>query len=358
MSGGSLSVFLMCEHDNISPQNSTLKTSSNNVSQLLTTPAPPQRVNTLQPGAMETSLIGHLLAPSPSAGSHRTSSATSLLSAGYVEDIEDSKQVLWKRSDFILGSGSAGDVFLGMGPTGTLVAVKCIPIKGSASNESLIRETHLMSSLSHDSLVKFYSVAIKRRHLMIMSEYVAGGTLEDVLKRFGAISEKPIRRYLKSIVSGLSYLHSKNVTHRDIKPKNLYLMADGRCKIGDLGEAIIEGYTVGQDEDPKVAIGTPMYMSPEACCGRYVPNSDIWSLGISICQLVTNRFPFPEGSMVSPKVFMAQMATDPSFVPSLPLFGVSEELNDLLSKMLLRDPELRLSSHEALSHKFFSRGSL
>eukprot|EP00759_Apiculatamorpha_spiralis_P030295 PhF_6_TR32114/c0_g2_i1/m.47509 len=367
-----INLFLFCEHESISPQNSmrlTFTGSNNNQhsgggggpssgshgNQLTTTPGPPQRVNTLQPGAMETSLIGRLLAP-PSPGGRRTNSSTSLMSSGYVEDIEDSKSVIWRRSDFLLGSGTSGDVFLGMGPSGFLVAVKCIPIKGIASNENLLRETHLMSSLSHDSLVKFYSVAIKRRHLMIMSEYVAGGTLDDVLKRFGAISEKPIRHYLRSILQGLAYLHSKNVTHRDIKPKNLYITGDGTCKIGDLGEAVIEGHIRIHDEDedePTVAVGTPMYMSPEACRGRHVPNSDVWSLGISVCQLVSNRMPFPEGSMFTPKTFMAQMATDQSFMPLLPLFGVSEELNDLLGKMLVRDPVLRMSSSAVLGHKFF-----
>lgn len=193
----------------------------------------------------------------------------------------------------LLGSGGQAEVWLALDTElAEQVAIKVLRDNlPPEARERLKREVSLGRNLQHPGLVRVYDLLDRGDGLAIVMEWLEGGSLAERLAR-GEIALDDIVRWAEEALAVLGYLHSCDVVHRDVKPSNLLLDADGRLKLADLGLA-------RRIEDPReltrtsATVGTPMFMSPEQLRGqRATPASDLYSLGVTLFQLLTGRAPF------------------------------------------------------------------
>eukprot|EP00755_Sulcionema_specki_P015749 Sspe_Gene.60230::Locus_33178_Transcript_1_1_Confidence_1.000_Length_2991::g.60230::m.60230 len=222
------------------------------------------------------------------------------------EEFVDKHNSSWRRGKKKLGQGAYGEVWLGMGADGSLVAMKCVrlpqemysPVKFNpfrskqnaipAEIEQILNEVNVLSNLSHENIVSYVSSTVADNYLLVCMEYVSGGSLATIISQFGTLPSNSVKRYTKEILRGLWYLHSHDVIHRDLKPGNVLVQIDGQCKLADFGTCMKLSRAKEQ------VSGTPMFMAPESCRGDVCKASDIWSLGLTVRQMITDTLPYPD----------------------------------------------------------------
>ncbi|KAG7098786.1 hypothetical protein E1B28_000693 [Marasmius oreades] len=194
-----------------------------------------------------------------------------------------------------LGEGASGAVHKVRDKRNrTIMARKTITTR-SAPTKQLLRELSIMARSKHVNIIRFYGAFMSpsSSEVMILMEYCEGGSLEAIgkrIKEIGAVvGEKIAGRISEGVLQGLAHLHANKTIHRDIKPSNILLSREGVVKLCDFGVSgeLVESYVA-------TFTGTSLYMAPERILGNeYTIRSDVWSLGISLLELVQNKFPFP-----------------------------------------------------------------
>ncbi|HUV84104.1 MAG TPA: protein kinase, partial [Methanosarcinales archaeon] len=191
-----------------------------------------------------------------------------------------------------IGGGGSGIVHEGTWH-GTKVAVKhllFVDFDERAMREFL-REVTMMANLRHPNIVEFYKVCIEPEKNCIVMEYMAGGSLYDLLHSEGELEWVLRLQFALEICQGLKYLHHNNIVHRDLKSLNVLL--DERQQHAKLTDFGLSKQDTGTATMTK-AIGTPAWMPPEALNDeRYTPKSDIYSYGIILHELATREDPYP-----------------------------------------------------------------
>lgn len=225
---------------------------------------------------------------------------------------DDSK---WMKGALI-GQGSFGSVYLALhAVTGELLAVKQVetPSPGSSNQndarkksmiDALKREIGLLRDLQHPNIVQYLGCSSSPDHLNIFLEYVAGGSVQTMLNSYGALREPLIRSFVRQIVTGLAYLHGREIIHRDIKGANILVDNKGGIKISDFGiskkiEAtnILSGAASNRNR-PSLQ-GSVYWMAPEVVKQTtYTRKADIWSLGCLVIEMMTGTHPFPDCSQL------------------------------------------------------------
>ncbi|HQT95898.1 MAG: hypothetical protein B7Z61_02170 [Acidobacteria bacterium 37-71-11] len=198
------------------------------------------------------------------------------------------------RLERLLGQGGQAEVWLAMDEQlGELVAVKIFhPAVSLAALGRLRREVRLGRSLQHPDLVRIYELIEAGGRLALAMEWLPQGSLAAKLERDGALATDAVVAVAQQVLVALEHLQAHGVVHRDIKPSNLLLDAQGRVKVGDLGLVKVQ-----QDGEhltqTAMAVGSPGYMSPEQIRGQELtPASDLYSLGVTLFQLLTGQMPF------------------------------------------------------------------
>eukprot|EP01063_Lacrimia_lanifica_P030530 TRINITY_DN4862_c0_g1_i1.p1 TRINITY_DN4862_c0_g1~~TRINITY_DN4862_c0_g1_i1.p1 ORF type:complete len:1180 (+),score=417.34 TRINITY_DN4862_c0_g1_i1:68-3541(+) len=210
-------------------------------------------------------------------------------------------------------------------------------------------EIELLVNLRHDNIVSYLSVARSGNQIVILMEYVSGGSLQTLLEQFGAFPLSSVRRYTKDILRGLCYLHGMQVAHRDFKPGNVLVQIDGQCKITDFGASSVIGEVTGKKIE-----GTLCYMAPEACRGDTTTASDMWSLGISICQMMTNAVPWPTALLLEPHAFFYKVARLPQAdVPEAPETH-DADCGAFIRSCLTVDVDARPTAKQLMMHSFLA----
>ncbi|XP_049849047.1 serine/threonine-protein kinase sepA-like [Schistocerca gregaria] len=250
----------------------------------------------------------------------------------------------------VLGVGGWGTVYKTLDiQNGSIVAAKEIGLskipKGQLGN--IMSEITLLKSLSHPLVVKYIDSFKTEYSLYIILEYVEGGSLELIAKKFGCFPEHLLSRYIHQVLEGLSYLHGEGVIHRDIKGANILATKSGQVKLTDFGVAVRDkGPSDVEKFDPA---GSPYWMAPEMVeMNGITTKSDIWSLGCTIIELYTSRPPY---SNLAPMGALFRIVQDD--MPPLPE-GISSLLRDLLMKCFQKEPFLRSSAETLLKHRWFS----
>ncbi|KAF4614335.1 hypothetical protein G7Y89_g15402 [Cudoniella acicularis] len=225
---------------------------------------------------------------------------------------DDSK---WMKGALI-GQGSFGSVYLALhAVTGELLAVKQVETPSPGANsatdarkksmiDALKREISLLRDLQHPNIVQYLGASSSAEHLNIFLEYVPGGSVQTMLNSYGALREPLIRNFVRQIVTGLAYLHGRDIIHRDIKGANILVDNKGGIKISDFGiskkmEAsnILTG--AGNNKNRPSLQGSVFWMAPEVVKQTsYTRKADIWSLGCLVVEMMTGTHPFPDCSQL------------------------------------------------------------
>ncbi|XP_056399251.1 protein kinase C theta type-like [Hyla sarda] len=248
----------------------------------------------------------------------------------------------------VLGRGNFGKVVLASVPgRDTYMAIKIINRR--EDNEGTIKREQRILLAARDCpfLCHLYAAHQSLERAYFITEYLSGGSLEDLIRICCYLDINNIRFYAAEMVCGLQFLHGQNIVHRDLKPENIMLDAEGHIRIIDLGLAQ-DGVTASSKIDG--VTGTFYYMAPEVLLGQeYYTAVDWWSLGIVLCRMATGRFPFFIGHSKQ-KVFKAITRKEPKLPP-----GMDAAIEHLISQLLRKNPDKRLGVRRNIQkHPFFS----
>ncbi len=247
-----------------------------------------------------------------------------------------------------IGRGAMGIVYLGRDTAiNRLVAIKAIPLASEFSDAELVeararffREAETAGRLNHPNIVTIYDVGEEGGLAYIAMEYLKGHHLSDYARSNNLLEPRKVLDLTGRTAAALGFAHKQQVVHRDIKPANLmYDIATDILKITDFGIARLSG---AGSTRTGIVLGTPSFMSPEQLEGRTVTgHSDLFSLGVSLFQLLTGQLPFTADSMTG---LMQQIAEAPhpplrAFRPDLPAC-----VESVIDRALAKNPDDRYDS--------------
>ncbi|GAA0162443.1 non-receptor serine/threonine protein kinase [Lithospermum erythrorhizon] len=251
-----------------------------------------------------------------------------------------------------LGSGNFGVARLVRDKkTKELFAVKYIE-RGKKIDENVQREIINHRSLRHPNIIRFKEVFLTSTQLAIVMEYAAGGELFAKICSAGRFSEDEARFFFQQLISGVSYCHSMEICHRDLKLENTLL--DGspspRVKICDFGYSK-SGLLHSQ---PKSTVGTPAYIAPEVLSRKEYDGkiADVWSCGVTLYVMLVGAYPFEDPE--DPKNFRKTIGRIMSVHYSIPDYvRISADCKHLLSRIFVANPSKRISIPEIKKHQWF-----
>ena len=248
----------------------------------------------------------------------------------------------------LIGSGGMANVYLGIDMnTGVNVAIKILKPEFSSDEEFIRRfdaEAKSVASLNHANIVKVFGVGHEGNFRYIVQEYIEGITVKDLINQNGHLDWRNAVPIVIQIGLALDYAHQNGIVHRDIKPQNILISRDRVAKITDFGIARAASSTTITMTG--VQMGSVHYFSPEQARGGNVgPQSDIYSLGVSLFEMVTGRLPFDGDSNVAIAVKHLQ-ETPP--VPSSLMQGIPKGLDSIIAKCMQKSPERRYQTMRQL----------
>lgn len=252
-----------------------------------------------------------------------------------------------------LGRGATGVIYRAMQISlDREVALKVLAAK-YAHNERVrdrfLKEARTVGRLRHPNIVQGIDVGNDGTTYYMAMEYIDGPTIGGLLKRGGALDEKRAVRIVTQVADALAYAHENGIMHRDIKPDNIMLTADGIAKLCDLGLARVTNPDSGDAEATRegTTVGTPHYISPEQARGEATIDirADLYSLGATFYHMVTGTPPFPGASAV--QVIARHLSEEPE-PPRKRNPLVSAGVEQVIFKMMKKSPADRYADPKAL----------
>ena len=294
-----------------------------------------------------------------SAGSSFLSDSESCISISnrlFIDEINDSPS---KKYEILskLGSGSFGNVYLARNKyTDEKVALKQIK-KSSAnllSDGEIKDEIEILKTLDHPDIVRIIESFNTKNSYILITEYCEGGELFDQVKN--QLSETQIAVIFRQLLSGLAYLHSNNIVHRDLKLENILIHEIEKSKttgedlfnikIIDFGTARI----FDKNRKPQSIVGSSYYIAPEVLRQRYNKECDLWSVGVILYMFIVGHAPFDgcDDEEITNNIHKGVYSkSDRRWIKA------SKEVKDLIQKLLTYRPSQRLTAMQALNHPWF-----
>lgn len=257
----------------------------------------------------------------------------------------------------VLGAGGMGKVYQVRNVLSDRIEAMKVLLPNLEGNADLadrfLREIKLQASLDHPNIAGLHTALRINNQLLMLMEFVEGVTL-DQLAASGPIPPDEAINYIAQVLDALAYAHERGIVHRDIKPPNMMLTPSGQVKLMDFGIAKLSG-------DRKLTqtgttVGSLYYMSPEQIRGGdFDTRSDLYSLGISLYELVTGSRPFQGDSDYS---IMAAHLQQTPIPPVHRDPRVPAALNDVILMSIAKDPAERFQSAAAFRNALISIGSV
>lgn len=251
-----------------------------------------------------------------------------------------------------IGYGSFATVWIGQHVvTGIRVAIKVISREVLITADTMMRfnrEIALLKQLDHPFIAQLFEVLEddQKEGFYLVLENVEGGSLLDLINKEKRLNENTARKYFCQIVSALNYLHNtKMICHRDLKPENILIDKYDNIKLIDFGFS-----NCFSKEYPNLttACGSPAYAAPEMIKNLpYTKAADIWSIGIILYAMVAGTLPFDDNDI---QTLLHNVVFGEIIYPSY----MSRSLVDLLKRLLIKDPNNRLTIAQILSHPWLS----
>jgi len=254
--------------------------------------------------------------------------------------------------------------------TGKSYAIKIIDkqkfCREEKSQEQIKREIQILSKVSHPNIVAYKGLYESQKYLYIILEYAEGGELfEHILQ--SNLLENEVRALFKQLLDAVYYLHNHGIAHRDLKPENILLDDKGKIKLSDFGLARF----LAEASMMTTLCGTPQYVAPEVIkigmsesaekddnnsgdgpqenAQGYGYEVDMWSLGVCLYMMLTKELPFEETDRFAlfKSISRGQYQFDGK--------NISADAKNLISRLLVTDPQSRISAKEALEHPWVVR---
>ena len=256
-----------------------------------------------------------------------------------------------------LGSGSFGKVFLAQNKfTKEKVAMKEIKKanKDLLSDGEIKDEIDILKSLDHPDIVRIIESFNTKDSYVLVTEYCEGGELYDQVRN--QLSETQIAVIFKQLLSGLAYLHSHNIVHRDLKLENILIQEIEKSKttgedlfnikIIDFGTARI----FNNSKKPQSIVGSSYYIAPEVLNQKYGKECDLWSVGVILYMFIVGHAPFDgcDDEEITGNITKGVYRKDDKRWKK-----ASKEVKDLIQKLLIYNPKKRLTAIQALKHPWF-----
>jgi serine/threonine protein kinase len=265
----------------------------------------------------------------------------------------------WKKGD-LLGQGAYGRVYSGMDlNSGVSMAVKEMTFSKDNQKEveELKNEIILLRKLTHPHIVQYFGAEIppdtNNCIIHIFTELMPQGSLLTLLKKYGTFSESMTQNYTRQMVSGLIYLHEKNIIHRDIKPANVLVNEAGIVKLADFGASKKMSGTETVAIENTTLKGTPYFMAPEVLMQKgHGRKADVWSLGATVVQLISGDPPWKVNNFDSVVQLMCHVAQDDDARPVIPDVEMSKDLYVFIDICFQRDVNKRPTSKQLGNHPF------
>eukprot|EP01038_Epipyxis_sp_PR26KG_P004235 gene4235-6012_t len=254
---------------------------------------------------------------------------------------------------YVVGKGGSSTVYKAFWKkTNSHIAVKQIETDGLNKDQfkGIKAEIETMKELSHPNIVCYFDTQYTANKIFILLEYADKGSLRQLYQRNGPMNDTFIAYYLKQILQGLSYLHSKGIAHRDIKCANCLLSSTGVVKLADFGaskrfesDSIVSGLK-----------GTPHWMAPEVIKGTQMTTgwilADVWSLGCTVVEMLTGKVPYAEYE--NPMTAMYKIASGE--IPPVHI-DIANDMKDFISCCCSVTPEKRPLVDSLLKFEFLSK---
>ena len=249
-----------------------------------------------------------------------------------------------------LGSGGFGSVFLAEDTwIHKKVALK-VPHRQNLDFGELLKEPRLLASLSHPNIVTVLTAEKQDDVFFIVMEYVPGETLEQVIARDGALELSRALDFTCQICNAVDHAHNAGILHRDLRPGNMLVSESGMLKVTDFGtsrflEIAAHGTTV---------VGSPPYMAPEQFYGKAVFASDVYSIGVTMYQMLTGLLPYDTPAPADiEKLMSGELITS----PRLKNKKIPKPIDDIVLRALAPDVTRRYSRAADLLHDVLSAGA-
>ena len=248
----------------------------------------------------------------------------------------------------VIGQGSLGKVVKVIHKlSGIVRAMKIIKQKSIKIQQEELKdnEINILKDVSHPHIIKIYEYFNDNIYYYIVLEYIKNGDLKNYLKKTNGITEQTTSVIFKQLLSTVSYLHSKNIVHRDIKAENILIESFSETNLDEISIKLTDFGTANFNNKVFKIIGTPYYVAPEVLTGKYNEKCDMWSCGVLLYYLLVGKMPF-QGKTIED---VLDCVYEGSFDTTCVNFkSISYEAQKLIIQLLTYNPEKRLSAEEAL----------